>query len=193
MTETGWKQRANGLRQQLTSIKSRSHMDSARFQELSKQTEHCKVRFLAHQLEARRKFLALSRGAASPIRNKKGLIITLGAAAAASILSRVITDDRIAAMTAGIMGSKAALQGLGETDWAVCLGKHLAVKPQDDTTPGDIWVMWGSLQAALNELKERAINGASLGNLDNIISELKKTKKFVFLIRASTGLKPKKP
>jgi hypothetical protein len=184
MTETGWKQRANGLRQQLASIKSRANKDSARFQELSKQAEYLKIRFLAHQLEVRRKSLALSRGSASLVKNKKGLATTLGAAAGASIIAGIITRDGTAAMAAGMIGSKAALQGMGESDWAVCLGKHLAVAPQDDTAPRDVWVTWDSLQAALDELEEKAKNGVPLGTLDNIISELKKTKKLIIIIKA---------
>jgi hypothetical protein len=193
MTETGWEKRTADLRQQLASIKSRANKDSKRFQELSKQAEYLKIRFLAHQLEARRKFLARSRGAASAVKNKKGLATALGAAAGASIIVGIITKDRTAAMTAGMIGSKAALQGLGETDWAICLGKHLAVAPKDNTTPGDFWVTWDSLQAALDELEERTINGAPLGNLDNIISVLKKTKKLIIIIKAPPGKASKQP
>jgi len=188
MTETGWEERMNGLRQQLTSIKSRVHADSTRFKELWRQAEYCKVRFLAYQLEARRRSLARSRGFASLAENKRGLYVTLGTAVGASILTGMITKDGIAAANAGATGLNRALQGLGEADWAVCLGrKHLAVASQDNITRGDVWVTWDSLQTALHELEERAKSGASLGSLDNIISELKKSKKLLFVIRASTG------
>jgi hypothetical protein len=186
MTETGWKQRADGLRQQLASIKSRANKDSARFQELSKQAEYFKIRFLAHQLEARRKFLALSRGAVSLTKNKKGLATTLGIAAGASIIAGMMTKDGIAAANVGVKGLSGALQELGETGWAVCLGERLAVASLDNVKQGDVWVTWDSLQAALHELEEMAKNGAPLGNLDNIISELKKNKKLL-IIGASAG------
>ena len=129
-----------------------------------------------------RKFLASSRGVASFIENKKGLRFTLGMAAGASILIGIITKDGTAAVNAGAAGANAALRELGETEWAVCLGKHLSVASQDNITRGDVWVTWGSLQIALHELEERAKSGAPLGSLDNIISELKKSKKLLFVI-----------
>lgn len=191
MTETGWEQKADALRQQLTSIKSRAHTDSARFKELWRQAEYCKVKSLAYQLEARRTFLARSRGVASLAENKKGLPVTLGTAAGLSILTGIMTKDGIAAVNAGVTGLSKVLQRLGETDWFVCLGKHLAVVPSNKITPGEVWVTWDSLQAGLHELEERVKNGTLLGNLDNIISELKKTKKLIFVIPAPTGGKTK--
>ena len=187
MTETGWEKRVHGLRQQLILIKSRARKDSARFQELWRQTEYCKVQFLAYQLEARRKHLARSRGVVSIVENKKGLPVALGVAVGMSILTGMITKDGIAAVNAGVTGLSGTLQGLGETDWAVCLGGHLAVASSDNITRGDVWVTWDSLKIAVHELEELVKNGAHLGNLDNIISELKKSKKLLFVIKAPTG------
>ena len=187
MTETGWEKRVHSLRQQLILLKSRAYKDSARFQELWRQTEYCKVQFLAYQLEARRKYLARSRGVVSIVENKKGLSVALGVAAGMSILTGMITKDGIAAVHAGVTGLSGTLQGLGETDWAVCLGGHLAVASSENITRGDVWVTWDSLKIAMHELEELVKNGAHLGNLDNIISELKKSKKLLFVIKAPTG------
>ena len=142
-----------------------------------------------YQLEAKRKHLARSRGVASLAEPKKSLPL-LGASAVISILTGMITKDGDAAMNVGIRGLNSALQGLGETEWAVCLGKHLAVASQDHITRGDVWVTWDSFQVALHELEERAKSGAPLGSLDNIISELKKSKKLLFMMSITTFFDP---
>lgn len=183
MTETGWEKRLNGLRQQLTLIKSRARKDSARFQELWKQAEYTKVQILAHQLETSRKHLVRSRGIASLVEHKKSLPF-LGMAAGISILTGMITKDWIAA---GVAGSNGVLRGLGETEWVVCLEQNLAVAPRDNIRQEGVWVTWDSLKIAMHELEELVKNGAHLGNLDNIISELRKSKSLVFVPKASTG------
>jgi len=139
---------------------------------------------VAHQLEVRRKSLALGRGFASVTKNKGGLPVALGIAAGASILAGMITKDGSAAARAGLTGFKGALQGIGETDWAVCLGRNLAIVPRDNITPGQIWVTWDSLKTALRELEERAKSSAHLENLDDIISQLWKSKRLVVAINS---------
>lgn len=187
MIEIDWEKRMNGLRQQLTLIKGRAFKDSARFQELWKQTEYTKVQLLAHQLEARRKHLARSRGVVSIVENKKGLPVALGAAAVASILTGIITKDGNAAANAGVKGLSGTLQGLGETEWVVCLEQNLAVAPWDNIRREGVWVTWDSFKTALRELEELAKNGAHLGNLDNIIYKLKKSRKILLVIKPPTG------
>ena len=186
MKETNWENALEDLRHRLDLIQSRAHKDSTRFKELWSQAEYCKVQFLAYQLEAMRKFLASSRGVASLATPKESLPL-LGVSGALSILTGIIIKDRYAAMNVGIGGLSSALMRLGETEWAVCLGKHLAVASQDHITRGDVWVTWDSLKMALRELEERAKSGAPLGNLDNIISELKKSKKLLFVIKTPTS------
>ena len=186
MKETNWENALEDLRHRLDLIQSRAHEDSTRFKELCRQAEYTKVQFLAHQLESRRKHLARSRGVASFATLRESLPL-LGVSGALSILTGMITKDGHAAMNVGIGGLNSALQGLGETEWAVCLGKHLAVASQDHITQGDVWVTWDSLQIALHELEERAKSGAPLESLDNIISELKKSKKLLFVIIMPTS------
>lgn len=184
MTETGWEKTVSGLRKELTSIKSGAHTDSVRLQKLRRQAECCKVQFVTHQLEARRKFLARGRGLAYVTKNKKGLPVALGIAAGASLLAGMITKDGSAAASAGLTGFNGALQGLGQTDWVACLGINLAVVPKDKITPGQIWVTWDSLKTALCELEERAKSGVHLGSLDEIISELRKSERLVVVINS---------
>ncbi len=185
MKATNWENALKDLRHRLDLIQSRAHEDSVRFEELREQIESTKIRFLAYQFDTRRKHLAHSRGLESLAENKKSLPIALGMAAVGSILTGIMTRDGIAAANAGKRGLRGALMRLGETDWAVCLGKHLAVASENHITRDDVWVTWGSLQTALHELEERAKSGAPLGSLYNIISELKKSNKLLFVIRLS--------
>ena len=186
MAETGWETTIKCLRQQLASIKNRALAASARFEELRRQAEFTKIQSLTYQLEARRKFLAQSRGVAALAQNKKSLTLTLGITAGVSILTGILTKDGIAAMNTGVTGLSGALRGLGETEWVVCLEKNLAVAPRDSVRQGEVWVTWKSLMIALDELAIRT-KDESLGNLDNIISELKKSRKLLFVIQAPTG------
>ncbi len=187
MKETNWENALEGLRHRLDLIQSRAHEDSTRFQELRRQAESTKIQFLTYQLETRRKFLAQSRGVMPLAGNKKGLTLTLGITAGISILTGILTKDGLTAVNTGVAGSKGALKGFGETEWAVCLEKNLTVASQDHITQGDVWVTWDSLQTALHELEKRAKSGAPLGSLDNIISELKKSNKLLGAIRLSKG------
>ncbi len=186
MKATNWENALEDLRHRLDLIQSRAQEDSVRFEGLREQIESSKIQFLVYQLDTRRKFLARVRGTAYLSKPKKSLRL-LGVSTAASILIGMITKDRIAATNVGIGSLDGALLRLGETEWAVCLGKHLAVASQDHITRGDVWVTWDSLKMALRELEERAKSGAPLGSLDNIISELKKSKKLLFIIRMSTS------
>ncbi len=185
MAETGWETAIKGLRQQLTSIKNRVLATSTRFEELRRQAEFTKIQSLTYQLETRRKFLAQSRGVASLKKNPNKLPAA-GLWAVGLLLNGILTKDWL---TAGAKGAKDALGGLGETEWFVCLGKNLAVAPLDNIGQGGIWVTWKSLMIALAELAVRA-KEESLGNLDNIISELKKSRKLLFVIQAPTGGTP---
>ena len=186
MAETDWETTIKGLRQQLASIKNRALVASARFEELRRQAEFAKIQFLTYQLEARRKHLARSRGVASLIKNPNNLPSAGLWAVGLTVFTGMFTKDWL---TAGVTGAKGALGGVGETKWAVCLEAELAVAPWDNIRQEGIWVTWESLMIALDELAIRA-KDESLGNLDNIISELKKSRKLLFVIQAPTGGAP---
>lgn len=186
MAETDWETTIKGLRQQLASIKNRALAASARFEELRRQAEFTKIQSLTYQLEARRKFLAQSRGAASLMKNPNNLPSAGLWAAGLSVLTHMFTKDWF---TAGVTGANEALRVLGETEWVVCLETELAVAPRDNIRQEGIWVTWKSLMIALDELAVRA-KDESLGNLDNIVSELKRSRKLLFVIQAPTGGAP---
>ena len=181
MTETGWETTIKGLRQQLASIKNHALADSTRFDELRRQVESTKIQFLASQLETRRKHLARSRGVTSLVKHEKDFPFWM--AAGITAVAGMITKDWLAA---GVAGANGALRGLGETEWAVCLGTELAVAPRDSVRQGEHWVTWESLMTALDELAVWA-KDESLGNLDNIITELLKNENIVFVTPPPTG------
>ena len=93
-----------------------------------------------------------------------------------------MSNDRLTAANAGLSGFNGALQGLGQTDWAICLDGGLEILPRDNITAGRVWFTWDSVMAALNELEQTAQNGAHLGNLDKVIVEIRKSKKLVAII-----------
>ncbi len=185
MKETNWENALEDLRHQLDLIQSLAHEDSVRFEKLREQIESTKIRFLVYQLGTRRKFLARSRGVASLVKHKKTLPL-LGVSAGMSIITGLITKDGVAAMNVGTRGFNGALRRLGETRWAVFLGNNLEIAPLDNLRQGKDWVTWNSLMIAMHELELRAQEEA-LGNLDNIVAELRKSKSLAFVSEASTG------
>lgn len=179
MTRVGWDRRVNDFRQEVNLIKGRANKTSHEFKELQRQTECCKVMFLTHQLKRKRGSLTRGRGVASIIKNGNGLAVTLSFAGIASIIAYLISQDGFTAADAGISGVNVALQGLGETDWAVSLDTQIVVTSRNSITAGRVWFTWDSVMIALNELKQQAQNGAHLGDFDNVIAEIRKSKKLV--------------
>jgi|GEM_PF-2418379 hypothetical protein len=182
MTRIGWDKRVKDIRQEVNLIKGHADKTSKKFKELQRQAEYYKIRFLTYELEGKRKSLTHSRGFASIVKNGNGLTAALGIAAAASILTGMMSNDRLTAANAGLSGFNGALQGLGQTDWAICLDGGLEILPRDNITAGRVWFTWDSVMAALNELEQTAQNGAHLGNLDKVIVEIRKSKKLVAII-----------
>jgi len=110
------------------------------------------------------------------MRDGKRLGASLGAAAAGLIFGGIITRDKFAALHTGISAFDGALQGLGQTRWFVSLSKKIAVAPENSLSPEGIWVTWESLNKAMKGLKDKAVVGEKLGNLDNVIFKLKREK-----------------
>ena len=186
MTGIGWEKRVSELRQELTLIRSRASIYSRNFEELRRGAECCKVQHLAFQIEVRRKFLAHSRGATGVIKNGKGLPVTLGIAAAASVFIGIITKNRSGAVSGGLSGLNEAFRGLGETEWAICLEEQIVVASWDNITPGQVWFTLNSVRATLGELKQRAQQGAHLGNIDTVFLEMRRSKRLVFIVGQAT-------
>jgi len=181
MSRNGWGETLNDLRQELTSIQNKAKAVSIRFEELRKEAESFKITVLTHQLEERRGSLACSRGFRSIARDGNSLGASVGLAAAGFILAGIMTKDKFAALNAGLSGFDGVLKGLGETSWAVSLGRDLAIVPRDNITSEEFWVSWESLKAALAELEREASGGDQLGSLDNIITKLQKSRELVRL------------
>jgi len=179
MKKVGWEKRVNDLRQEVNWIKDCAGKTSNNFKGLQRQAECCKVRFLTYELDKKCRSLTRSRGVVSVVENGNGLAATLGIAGIASILAGMITKDGLTAANAGLSGFNGALQGLGKTDWAICLDGGLEILPRDKITAGRVWFTWDSVMTALNELEQTAQNGAHLGNLDKVIFEVRKSKKLV--------------
>ena len=181
MSSNDWEQTLDELKQEIASIKGRAGTFSTKFEEICRQAESFKIAFLNHRLEAQRRSLARTRGYTSIRIDRKRLRASLGAAAAGLIFGGIITRDKFAAVSAGLSSFDATLQRLGETAWAVSLGKDLRVVPKDNVTSGKTWVTWESLKSALAQLEREASQGVELGSLDSIISRLQKCRELVYL------------
>jgi len=181
MSRNDWGKLLCDLGQDLALIKNKAKMVSIRFEELQRQAESIKISVLSDQLEEQRESLAHRRGFASIARNGKRLRASLGVAAALSILAGMMTKDKSVAVNAGLSSFDGVIKGLGETSWAVCLERNLAIVPRDNITAEGLWVTWKSLKAALAELEVKASGGDQLGSLDSIITRLQKSTKLVRL------------
>jgi hypothetical protein len=181
MSVNDWEQTLARSKQEITSIESGAGLFSTKFEELRRQTEAFKIISLNHQLEEHRRFLARARGYASVTRDRRQLGASLGVAAAGLILAAIVTRDKFIAAKAGLSSFDAAVDGFGDTAWAVSLGKDLTVRPRDNITSGKIWVTWESLKRALAQLQMEASQGVALGGLDDIISTLRTRGHLIYL------------
>ena len=173
MLTDSWDATLNELRQELALVESGARKVSGKFEELCRKAESFKIELLRHELEKRRVTMARRRGIVALIRDRKNLLPSLGWSAAWGILEGLVAKDKSVGWSTGISSFDSEVQKLGETTWAVSLGKRLAVVPQDHVLPDGIRVTWESLQEAMSELERRALGGEVLGSLDNIISGLK--------------------
>jgi hypothetical protein len=181
MKTAGWGKTLNDFRQELISIKGRAHAGAVRFEELRRHAECLKMEVLVRELEDQRKSLVRSRGSTSIARDRKILRTSLGIAAATSLVTGILTKDKLVAANAGLSILDSVLKGLGETDCVVYLGRHLIVAPMDQLTSGGIWATWDSAKAALSELRAEALRGVPLGSLDSIISRLRESARIIDL------------
>lgn len=181
MSSSNWNQTLVNLKNELASIKGRAEEISNRFQTLGREAESSKIEFLQHSLEKQRRSVARRRGVVSLTRDKKKIGTTLAVAAGGFILDGLITKDKYAALNAGISGLDGALQGYGEAEWAVSLGKEVIVTPKDRLPSKGTWVTLESLKKAIEGLKAEACGGQQLGNLDNVIHRLEQSGKLVYV------------
>jgi hypothetical protein len=163
MSSNDWEQTLDELKQEIASIKGRAGTFSTKFEEVRRQAESFKIAFLNHRLEAQRRSLARTRGYTSIMRYGKRLGASLGAAAAGLIFGGIITRDKFAAVNAGLSSFDATLQGLGDTAWAVSLGKDLRPVPKDNITLGKTWVTWESLKKCADPARKGGFPGSCVG------------------------------
>jgi len=94
-------------------------------------------------------------------------------AAGGFILGGLLTRDKFGALTAGMSGFDGMVQGFGESKWCVLLGKKILVVLEEMVSPQVTCITLDNLYKTMEELKNRALSGANLGNIDDVISKLK--------------------
>ena len=176
-----WDQTLANLKRDIALIESRAKETTTQLEALRREVESFKLDFLMHRLEAQRKAAARSRGATALIENQRVRRGGLLAAASGSVLVGLMTKDGSAALGAGMSAFDALLKGVGETRWAVSLGKRMVVAPENAVPSAGTWVTWESLKAALAELRKRTLAGQELGDLDSFVAKLKQEKNLVYL------------
>jgi len=177
-----WDQTLANLERDITLIEDRAKEIATQLEALRREVESFKPDFLMHRLEAQMKAAARSRGAAALIENQRMRRGGLLAAASGFIFGGLMTKDTSSAFGAGMSSFNSLLQGLGETRWAVSLGKIMVVTPEDVIPSIGAWVTWESLKAALAELRQKALAGQELGDIDSLIAKLSRSRrKLIYL------------
>ena len=177
-----WDRTLANLERDIALIESRAKETTTQLEALRRKTESSKVDSLMHHLEAQRTAAARSRGATALIENQRMRRGGLLAAASGFILGGLVTKDTSSAFGAGMSSFNSLLQGLGETRWAVSLGKMMVVTPEDVIPSVGAWVTLESLKAALAELRQKALVGQELGGLDSLIAKLSRgRRKLIYL------------
>lgn len=171
------------LKEEFALIETRARKVSARIEVRTREKESSKIAFLQQFLEEQMKSEARRRGLVSLIKDKKRLRGSLLVAAGGFILGGLITKDKFAALHAGLSSFDGALQGFGDTKWVVSLGKKVVVAPSESTTSEGEWIAWESVKLAMGELKNRALGGEVLGDLDDVISRLKRGRRGLVFVR----------
>ena len=162
------------LRQELNLIEVKAREIGNRFEVLRGETESMKVDALQNYLEKKKKSAALDRGITSLIKDRKRVRNSLLVAAGSFVIGGLLTRDKSGALTAGMSGFDGMVQGFGESKWRVLLGKRILVVPEETISSQVTWITLASFYKTMEELKKRALAGEKLGNLDDVISKLKK-------------------
>ena len=162
------------LSQELILTEAKAGEICSRIKLLSRETESIKIDALQNYLEEQRKSASRDRGIASLIKDRQRVRDSLLGAASSFILGGLLPRDKYGALTAGMSGFDGMVQGFGESKWCVSLGKKISVVPEERISPQVTWITLASFYKTMEEFKERALAGEKLGNLDDVISKLKK-------------------
>ncbi len=146
---------------------------NSRFEALCRETESIKVDALQNYLEEQKNSAARDIGISSLIKDRKRVHDSLLVAAGGFILGGLLTRNKFGALTAGMSGFDGMVQGFGESKWCVLLGKKISVVPEGTISPEVTWITLASFYKIMEELKKRALSGANLGSIDDVISKLK--------------------
>ena len=145
----------------------------AHFETLSREMESMKIDVLQNYLEKQRKSAAHNKGMSSIIKDRTKLRNSLLVAGGCFILGSLLTRDKFSALNAGISSLDGMVEGFGESNWRVLLGKKITVVPGEWISPQVTWITLASFNKKMKELRERAVAGAKLGTLVDIIARLK--------------------
>ena len=162
------------LRQGLNLTAVKATEINSRFEALCRETESIKVDALQNYLEEQKESVARDIGISSLIKDRKRVRDSLLVAAGGFILGGLLTRDKFEAVSAAMSGFDSMVQGFGESKWCVLLGKKISVVPEETISPQVTWITLASFYKTMEEFKESALAGEKLGNLDDVISKLKK-------------------
>jgi hypothetical protein len=185
MLDSKWEQTIADLKRDLARIESSSRGVALRLEILQREAEPLKIEFLKYSLEEGRKAVARQRGLSSIIRDRdtEKMGMSAAVAAVASIIGGLASKDKWVALNDGWVGLNSALEGFGETTWAVSLDKGLSMAPYDAIPAKGTWVTLESLIAAIDKFKMEAVRGKRVGTYGNIIQRLQQSKELIYVGR----------
>jgi hypothetical protein len=135
--------------------------------------ESLKIDILKSKLMKAQRDVARLRGITALRQDTRKLGIGLGLGVAGLIFGGVLTKNKYSAASTGLRTVDAFTQELGQSRWAVSLDSKMLVVPTDEVTAGRSWITLDSLSGAMETLKEKALAGEKIGDLEAIVSELR--------------------
>jgi len=174
MSTDDWAKAFDELRESLVTVERKANYLSVQLPNLRNTLESLKVDIIRSKLEQERRRVARVRGVTVLKQHKRYLGLSLGLGIAGLVLGRALSGDNDLALSTGLGAFDTALQHFGKSVWAVSLDRTMLVVPRDQTTAGRFWVTWESLNEAMEKLQEGTVAGKRLGDLEAIVSELKR-------------------
>ena len=193
MSKSDYQQAVAEFKEELASMETIAKGVSTRLEVLVREAESSKIAFLQHLLEVKIRSETRRRGMVWLIKDKKRLSNSVLISVSDFVLQGFITQDKFAALHTGLSSFNSELQGLGHANWAVSLGKRISIAPIEEVTSEGQWLTWESLKTAMGELRNRALSGETLGDLDSVISKLKQESRvLVFVVSPIANLSASK-
>ncbi len=161
------------IREDLTTAERQANDIAGRLPALRRTWEALKIDILKSTLMKKQRDVARLRGITALKQDKRKIGIGLGLGVAAALLGGVLTKNKYSAASTGLRTVDAFTQGLGQSQWAVSLDRKMLVVPRDRVATGRSWVTLDSLTEAMERLREKALAGEKIGDLEAIVSELR--------------------